>query len=77
VRWSQIRVPDGYPIVADSPAFPGLSTTDIWRLSLGLGYRFNEHLLLKVEYAFEQGRLSTGGLRDHEDLFAAELAFKF
>jgi hypothetical protein len=60
-----------------TPAFPGLSTSDIWRLSLGLGYRFNEHLLLKVEYAFEQGRLSTGGFRDHENLFAAEAAFKF
>jgi|ERR1700722_3591281 len=79
LRWSQIRVPGGYPIIADSPdaAFPGLSTSDIWRLSLGLGYRFNEHLLLKTEYAFEQGRLSTGGLRDHDNLFAAELAFKF
>jgi FtsZ-binding cell division protein ZapB len=78
-RWSQIRVPGGYPIMGNSPNsdFPGLSTSDLWRLSLGLGYRFNEHLLLKAEYAFEQGRLSSGGLRDHEDLFAAELAFKF
>jgi hypothetical protein len=76
-RWSQIRVPGGYPIVADSADFPGLSTSDIWRLSLGLGYRFNEHLLLKVEYAFEQGRLSSGGVRDEENLFAAEAAFKF
>jgi FtsZ-binding cell division protein ZapB len=77
VRWSQIRVPEGYPIVGDTSAFPGFSTSDLWRLSLGLGYKFNEHLVLKVEYAFEQGRLTTGGLRDHEDLFAAELAFKF
>jgi len=77
VRWSQIRVPEGYPILADSTAFPGLSTRDIWRLSLGLGYRFNEHLLLKIEYAFEQGRLSSGGVRDQENLFAAEAAFKF
>jgi hypothetical protein len=76
-RWSQIRVPGGYSIQADNPAFPGLSTTDIWRLSLGLGYRFNEHLLLKVEYAFEQGQLSTGGGRDGENFFAAEAAFKF
>jgi FtsZ-binding cell division protein ZapB len=76
-RWSQIIVPGGYPIIADTDAFPGLSTSDIWRLSLGLGYRFNDHLLLKVEYAFEQGRLSTGGFRDHENLFAAEAAFKF
>ena len=77
VRWSQIVVPGGYPIVGDSPAFPGLSTSDLWRLSLGVGYRFNEHLLLKIEYAFEQGRVSTGGFRDHENLFGAEAAFKF
>jgi FtsZ-binding cell division protein ZapB len=77
VRWSQIRVPDGYPIAGDSPVFPGLSTSDIWRLSLGLGYRFNDHLLLKVEYAFEQGRLSTGGARNEENFLGAEAAFKF
>jgi FtsZ-binding cell division protein ZapB len=76
-RWSQIRVPLGYPIMADSTDFPGLSTSDIWRMSLGLGYRFNDHLLFKVEYSFEQGRLSTGGVRDEENLFAAEAAFKF
>jgi hypothetical protein len=77
VRWSQILAPGGYPILANSTAFPGLSTTDLWRLSLGLGYRFNEHLLLKIEYAFEQGRLANGGFRDHENLFGAEAAFKF
>jgi opacity protein-like surface antigen len=77
-RWSQIRaLGAGYPIVADTPGYEGLPTTDIWRLSLGLGYRFNDHLLLKIEYAFEQGRLSTGGARDGENLFAAEAAFKF
>jgi len=76
-RWSQIRVPNGYPIVGDSPAFPGLITGDLWRMSLGLGYRFSERLLLKIEYAFEQGRLASGSLRDHDNLFAAELAFKF
>jgi len=77
VRWSQIRAPGGYPILGDSAAFPFLSTSDLWRLSLGLGYHFNEHLLLKIEYAFEQGRLSTGGFRDHENLFGAEAAFRF
>jgi FtsZ-binding cell division protein ZapB/opacity protein-like surface antigen len=76
-RWSQIRVPGAYPIMADSPLFPGLSTSDIWRLSLGLGYHFSDHLVLKVEYAFEQGRLSAGGNRNGENLFAAEAAFRF
>jgi FtsZ-binding cell division protein ZapB len=77
VRWSQIRVPDGYPIAGDSPVFPGLPTCDLWRLSLGLGYRFNDHLVLKVEYDFEQGRLSTGGARNEENFLGAEAAFKF
>jgi FtsZ-binding cell division protein ZapB len=77
VRWSQILAHGGYPILGDSTAFPGFSTSDLWRLSLGLGYRFNEHLVFKIEYAFEQGRLSTGGFRDHENLFGAEAAFKF
>jgi FtsZ-binding cell division protein ZapB len=77
MRWSQIITPNGYPIAGDTTAYPFLPTSDMWRLSLGLGYRFNEHLLLKIEYAFEQGRLSTGGFRDHENLFGAEAAFKF
>ena len=75
-RWSQIRAPGGYPIVADSPT-SGLPTTDLWRLSLGLGYQFNSHLVLKAEYMFENGKLATGGNRDHEDMFSAEATFRF
>jgi len=76
MRWSQIRVPNGYSIVGNTPTF-GLSSTDLWRLSLGMGYQFSDHLLFKVEYMFEQGRLSTGGARNHENMVAAEAAFKF
>jgi hypothetical protein len=76
-RWSQIEAPGGYPVLADSTDFPGASTRDLWRLSLGLGYRFNDHLELKIEYAFEQGRQSSGAPRDHENLFGVEAAFKF
>jgi len=75
-RFSQIRADGGYPIVGDTPTF-GLPTSDLWRLSLGLGYHFNDHLIWKVEYMFEQRRLSTGGARDHENMIAAEAAFKF
>jgi opacity protein-like surface antigen len=70
VRWSQIRAPD-------TSDYPALSTSDIWRLSLGLGYRFSDHLVFKTEYAFEQGRLTAGGAREQENIFAAEAAFKF
>jgi hypothetical protein len=76
VRWSQIHAHGGYPIVADSATY-GVPTSDIWRLSLGLGYRFNEHLVLKVEYMFEQGLEPSGVKRDHDDMFATETAFKF
>ena len=75
-RLSQIRAAGGYPIVGDTATF-GLPTSDLWRLSLGLGYSLSSHLVLKVEYMFEQGQLSTGGPRNHENMFATEAAFKF
>jgi hypothetical protein len=46
-------------------------------LSLGLGYRFNRHLLVKAEYTFEQGKEVGGGRRNHMNLFAGEAAFAF
>jgi len=73
---SQIRAAGGYAIVGDTPTF-GLPTSDLWRLSVGMGYNLNSHLTLKVEYMFEHGQLSTGGPRNHENMFAAEAAFKF
>jgi hypothetical protein len=75
-RWSQIRAPQGYLIVGDTPTY-GLPTSDLWRLSLGLGYQFSPHLVLKAEYMFEQGELSTGGPRNHENMVAVEAAFRF
>jgi opacity protein-like surface antigen len=75
-RWSQISAPGGYPIVGNTPTF-GLPTSELWRLSLGMGYQFNDNLVLKLEYMFEQGRLSTGGARNHENMISAEAAFKF
>ena len=49
----------------------------LWRLSLGVGYQWSDNLLTKVEYSFEQGKLVSGGKRDHEDFFGAEVSFKF
>jgi len=81
-RWSQILAPRGFPIVGNGDFVTYLLqnnnlTTMIWRLSLGLGYRLNDNLLFKTEYTFEQGDIVGGGKRDHQDLFAAEVAFKF
>lgn len=84
VRFSQILADKGYPITGHGSMgryffnySPAALTTDIWRLSLGLGYRFNNHFLLKTEYSFERGQTVGGDSRDHEDLFATEAAFSF
>jgi hypothetical protein len=53
------------------------TTDEIWRLSLGLGYRLNHNLTIKGEYTFEHGREINGGHRDHEDLVGVEAAYKF
>ena len=83
-RFSQILAPKGYPIVGAAPMGnffnpfnPNPLTTDYWRLSLGVGYRFSRNLVLKGEYSFNQGRFSTGVSRNDENLFAVQAAFKF
>jgi hypothetical protein len=79
-RFSQIFARNGFPIVADGQMHDylfGDLTTEIWRLSLGLGYRWNQHLAIKTEYTLERGKTSGGEHRDHEDLFATEAVFGF
>ena len=79
-RFSQIFADKGFPIVGNSSIGAylfGPLTEEIWRLSLGLGYRWNSHLVVKTEYTLEQGKLLGGKKRSHEDLFAAEAVFGF
>jgi hypothetical protein len=84
-RFSQIFAQDGFPILANGQFgeyffnYPGPAklTEEIWRLTLGLGYRWSENLVGKVEYTFEHGKELGGAERKHEDLFAMEVAFKF
>ncbi len=79
VRFSQALSNNGVPIVGfgkpsdyfDDPA------TELWRLSLGLGYRFSDNFLLKSECSLEGGRDLDGEDRNHEDFFGTEAAFKF
>ena len=70
----------GFPIVGygnfSDYFFTDLST-ELWRLSLGIGYRFSDQLVIKTEYSFELGREVGGDSRDHEDFFGTEAAFKF
>jgi hypothetical protein len=80
-RFSQIfALGGGYPILGNANAaqyFPGPVTEQIWRLSLGLGYRWNRNFILKSEYSLERGKEVSGENRDHEDLFATEAVFGF
>ena len=78
-RWSQIFCSQGIPIVGFGEAgdYGTSLTTELWRLSLGVGYRFSERLVLKTEYAFERGREQGGDKRNNEDFFGAQAAFKF
>lgn len=79
-RFSQIFAKNGFPIVGNSRMGDylfGPLTDEIWRLSLGLGYRWNRHLVLKTEYTLEQGKVVGGEKRNHEDMFATEVVFGF
>jgi hypothetical protein len=79
-RFSQIFAHKGFPILADGQFgqyFFGSLTEQIWRLSLGVGYRWSQNLVLKAEYSFEGGKTTSGENRDHEDLFGLQAAFKF
>jgi hypothetical protein len=79
-RFSEIFANRGFPIVGNGDFgdyFFGSLTTEIWRLSLDLGYRWSQNFLLKAEYTFERGQTADGGKRNDEDLVALEAAFKF
>jgi len=79
-RFSQIFANHGFPIVGNGnfgTYFFGPLTDEIWRLSLGLGYRFSPNLIFKGEYSFERGNQVNGNTRDEEDLFAVEAAYRF
>lgn len=81
-RYSEIRAAGGYPLAGWAPlgAFffrPGALTEELHRLSVGLGYRFAPPLVLKIEYAWESGRMTSGAARDHEDFFGTQLGVKF
>lgn len=81
VRYSEIRVPKGYPLTGwGAPGtffFRPSLTEELRRLSLGVGYRLGESLVLKAEYTRESGRMLSGAPRDQEDFLGGEVAVKF
>ncbi len=78
-RFSQIFADQGYPMVGlgDFDAYFGVLTKELWRLSLGMGWRFSDRLLVKAEYTLERGKELGGAPRKNEDFLGAEAAFKF
>ena len=81
VRWSQAFADRGFPIGgngdANTYAFGPDLTKDLWLLSLGLGYRWSNELIVKAEYSLERGRTINNTSRNREDLFAITAAFRF
>ncbi len=79
-RFSRIDAEKGFPLAGDGnfgTYFFRKLTEDLWRVSLGVGYRFSPNLLFKSEYSFNQGRELGGAKRTDENLLASEVAFKF
>ena len=79
-RFSQILARQGFPIAGNADFgkyFLQELTEDLWRLSLGAGYRWSRDLVLKAEYSFEQGEQPNGEKRNHQNLFGVELAVRF
>ncbi len=81
VRYSEVRAPRGYPLAGWGAAgtffYRPSFAEQLRRLSLGLGYRFGEAVVLKAEYARESGRMTNGAARNDEDFLGGELAVKF
>lgn len=80
-RWSHIFADKGFPVVGYGNFKQYFTDNnemvdEMWRWSLGLGYRLSKSLLFKVEYGLEQGNKISGGDRS-EHFLAAEAAFKF
>lgn len=82
-RYSAIDAPGGYPLAGQGNAgkyfynpFAPL-TTELRRLSLGIGYRFADPLVWKLEYSWEDGTLLNGSSRDNQDMLSSLLGVRF
>jgi hypothetical protein len=83
VRFSQIFVADGYPLPGQGDMGNyffnpfGPQAEELWRCSIGFGYRFSPNLLVKTEYSLEGGKEVGGARREDVDMFSAQAAFGF
>ncbi len=82
-RFSRIFVTDGYPLPGQGDMGNyffnpfGPQAEELWRCSVGLGYRFSPNLLVKTEYSLEGGKEVGGARREDVDMFSAQAAFGF
>lgn len=82
-RYSAIDAPRGYPLIGQGNAGEyfynpfGVRTKDLQRLSVGVGYRFAEPLVWKLEYSWEDGHLVNGTRRNEEDMLSSLLGIRF
>lgn len=80
-RFGEIHVDGGYPLVGlgdyGKLYYRSPPTKNLQRISLGLGYRFAEPLVWKIEYSQERGYFITHLPRYNEEMFSTELGLKF
>ncbi|HEX3626835.1 MAG TPA: hypothetical protein VH280_15595 [Verrucomicrobiae bacterium] len=78
-RFSQVLCDKGIPVqgFGSRTGYYEALARELWRLSLGAGYRFSPNLTVKVEYAFEDGQDIDNLSRNHENFFGTEAAFRF
>jgi hypothetical protein len=79
-RFSALSCPDGFAVTGQG-AYErdawAARAEDLWRLSLGAGWRWSPQLVLKGEYSFERGERPDGRDIEDQDQVAAQLAFGF
>ncbi len=81
LRYSWIDTDGGYPIAGQGDFgkyfFGPFFSDEVWRLTAGLGYRWTDDFLFKVEYSLERGTLSSGADRKDMDQLATQAAVRF
>lgn len=79
-RYSALHADDAWPVQGHGPYVMDANdqlVEDLWRLGLGLGYRWNRHLVLKTEYTFERGDAAGGAVIKDRDQVAVQMAVGF
>ncbi|MFT5240380.1 MAG: hypothetical protein ACI9OU_000766 [Candidatus Promineifilaceae bacterium] len=80
LRYSGIEASKGIPVVGQGDFgsfFSPLLTENIWRLGLGAGYRFSDHVTTKAEYSVERGELTNGKKLEARDQIGVGVSYDF